>query len=55
MTLGLNWWWTPNSRMQFNYITGTIDQRAAVGGAPLVAGVTSGEYDVYGMRFMVDF
>lgn len=54
-TLGLNWWWTPYSRMQFNYIYGSMDQRAAVGGAPLVGGVTSGDYQMFGARFMVDF
>jgi len=54
-TAGLNWWWTSRSRMQFNYIYGQMDQRAAVGGAPLVAGVTSGHYDIFGVRFMVDF
>jgi len=58
-TLGLNWWWTPYSRMQFNYIHGSIDQRAAVGGVPIgsTAGAlpTSGDYDIFGTRFMVDF
>ncbi len=55
MTFGLNWWWTPYSRMQFNYIYGSIAQRAAVGGAPLVPGSTSDDYDIFGTRFMVDF
>jgi len=55
-TLGVNWWWTPYSRVQFNYIYGTIDQRAAVGGAPLAPGLpTSGDYTIFGTRFMVDF
>ena len=55
-TLGLNWWFNPNARMQFNYIYGSIDERAAVGGAPLAAGLgTTGDYDVFGTRFMVDF
>jgi phosphate-selective porin OprO/OprP len=55
-TFGLNWWWTPNSRMQFNYLYGNIDQRADVGGAPVAPGVpTNGDYDIYGCRFMVDF
>jgi phosphate-selective porin OprO and OprP len=55
MTFGLNWWWTPYSRMQFNYIYGSIDQRAAVGGAPLTGAFTSGDYNIFGTRFMVDF
>ncbi|MFV1965813.1 MAG: OprO/OprP family phosphate-selective porin [Pirellulaceae bacterium] len=55
MTFALNWWWTAYSRMQFNYIYGNIGQRAAVGGAPLVAGTTSGDYHIFGTRFMVDF
>jgi phosphate-selective porin OprO/OprP len=54
-TFGMNWWWTPYSRMQFNYIYGSMDERAAVGGAPLVGGVTSGDYQMFGARFMVDF
>lgn len=55
-TFGLNWWWTPYSRVQFNYLIGSIDQRAAVGGAPLDPSVsTSGQYDMFGLRFMVDF
>ncbi len=49
-TLGLNWWWTPYSRMQFNYIHGNISERV-VAGAP----ETSGDYDMFGTRFMVDF
>ena len=56
VTAGLNWWWNPHARMQFNFIYGSIDQRAAVGGAPLAAGLaTSGEYTVFGTRFMCDF
>ncbi|MGY8767788.1 MAG: OprO/OprP family phosphate-selective porin [Pirellulales bacterium] len=49
-TLGVNWWWSPNSRMQFNYINGSISERV-VAGAPS----TDGWYNVYGMRFAVDF
>ncbi len=48
VTLGLNWWWTPYSRLQFNLIYGDIDQRN-------VAGVTSGDYVIAGARFAVDF
>lgn len=49
-TLGINWWWSPNSRMQFNYINGSISERV-VTNAPS----TDGWYNIYGMRFMVDF
>lgn len=54
-TFGMNWWWTPYSRVQFNYIYGSIAERAAVGGAPLTGMATSGDYDVFGARWMVDF
>jgi len=43
--LGLNWYWNPYARMQFNYIYGDID-RGAVGG---------GNYQILGTRFMIDF
>ncbi len=48
-TLGLNWYWTPYSRMQFNVGYGTIDEHAPV------AGQTAGDYTFIGARFMVDF
>ena len=44
-TLGLNWYWTANARMQFNYINGDITN-----GDGDVA-----EYEIIGSRFMVDF
>lgn len=50
MTFGLNWWWTPYSRMQFNYIYGSIAQRSI---GPFVN--ASDDYDIFGSRFMVDF
>ena len=49
MTLGLNWYWNPNARMQFNYIHGKISNRD-VGLGPQTA-----DYDIYGARFMIDF
>ncbi len=57
MTFGLNWWWTPYSRMQFNYIYGSIAQRdpTTTGGVAVPGGLTSGDYDIFGTRFMVDF
>ena len=50
LTLGLNWYWTGNARMQFNYIMGEIDNNAVTRGVPL-----SGDYEILGCRFMVDF
>lgn len=50
VTFGLNWHWTAYSRMQFNYIHGTIE-----GADGTLGGVASGSYDVIGTRFMVDF
>ena len=49
-TFGLNWYWNPNARMQFNYINGKINDRT-VDGTPDVFG----DYDIYGVRWMVDF
>jgi phosphate-selective porin OprO/OprP len=46
-TLGMNWWWNPNARVQFNYINGQIEDRNALG--------TSGDYNIFGTRFMCDF
>lgn len=47
LTAGLNWYWSPNARMQFNYIHGSIVDKGAIG--------TGGDYDIIGTRFMVDF
>jgi phosphate-selective porin OprO/OprP len=47
LTIGLNWHWNENSRMQFNYITGNIEDRTDL--------VGTGNYDIFGARFMVDF
>ena len=48
-TFGLNWYWNPNARMQFNYIAGEITDRDTGTGAE------SGEYDIFGARWMIDF
>ena len=45
LTIGLNWYWNANARMQLNYISGDITTNAG----------TNGRYDVVGTRFMVDF
>lgn len=52
LTFGVNWHWTPYSRMQFNYMYGEIDENAgnAAGGGP-----DFGSYQIIGTRFMVDF
>ncbi|TWU36653.1 Phosphate-selective porin O and P [Novipirellula aureliae] len=50
-TYGLNWYWNPNARMQFNYISGNISNRDSGPGGAL----QSGDYDIYGVRFGVDF
>lgn len=51
ITFGLNWHWTPYSRMQFNYIHGDIENADT----SATAGPVSGDYDIVGARFMVDF
>ncbi len=48
-TLGLNWWWTPHSRIQFNAVCGDIDEHAPVGG------FTQGDFWAVGTRMAVDF
>jgi phosphate-selective porin OprO/OprP len=45
LTIGLNWYWNANARMQLNYITGDITTNQN----------TNGRYDIIGTRFMVDF
>ncbi|MEE2639817.1 MAG: porin, partial [Planctomycetota bacterium] len=47
LTLGLNWYWNPYARVQFNYIHGNIEDSSAPG--------IGGEYDIVGIRYMVDF
>ena len=44
-TLGMNWHWNPNTRLQMNYIMGEIRNNGGV----------SGNYDIIGARFMIDF
>ena len=53
-TYGMNWYWNPNARLQFNYINGKIiDRNVADSGDPL--NLVSGNYNIYGVRAMVDF
>lgn len=49
-TFGLNWYWNANARMQFNYINGKISDRTVGDTADVF-----GDYDIYGVRWMVDF
>lgn len=58
ITLGLNWYWTPYARWQFNYIYGRIDDHEI----DLISGpnagtnsILSGDYHILGTRFNVDF
>ena len=46
---GLNWYWTPRSRLQMNCIYGNITDHAPVDGQ------TEGDYVTIGTRVMVDF
>ncbi len=48
-TFGLNWLWNANTRLQFNYILGSISRRNS-GGVLL-----GGSYQSIGTRFMIDF
>lgn len=50
LTVGLNWHWNPNARMQFNFLYGNIHDRDDGAG-----GITSTDYSIFGTRFMVDF
>lgn len=52
LTIGMNWYWNANAKMQFDYISGEISN-SKVGnraGAPV-----RGDYNIYGARLMVDF
>lgn len=56
-TLGLNWYWTPYSKVQTNYIFGNIQdggQGQASPNAPLLAGV-GGDFQILGFRYMIDY
>ncbi len=55
LTLALNWYWNPNASLQFNYIHGQITD--SVNGVVSAAGgaAASGEYNIIGTRFRVDF
>ncbi|MCO8121155.1 OprO/OprP family phosphate-selective porin [Stieleria sp. TO1_6] len=55
VTAGMNWYWTAYSKIQMNYVTGSIEnagQGRATG--PLVAGI-GGDFNILGFRYMIDF
>ncbi len=54
-TLGLNWYWNPYARMQFNAIYGEIDDHEGFDDDDNSLGVLSGHYTILGTRLMVDF
>ena len=45
LTLALNWYWNPHSRLQLNYINGDVDSQ------PLAEGT----YDLFGLQFQAFF
>ena len=47
-TLGVNWHWNPNARLQLNYINGNIVGNQVRPG-------NDADYNILGARFMVDF
>ena len=56
LTIGMNWYWNSNARMQFNYINGRIEDAFGDGVAPDDGATsTTGSYNITGARFMVDF
>ena len=50
LTLALNWFWSANSKLQINYVTGHIEDHANQGG-----GFTAGNYSILGTRFLMFF
>lgn len=49
LTLGLNWWWTAYSKIQFNLVHGNIEQHRPVGG------FTDGHFWGFTTRVQADF
>ena len=54
LTLALNWYWNSHTRLQCNYIWGQIDDRRTTL-TNMTTPVVSGNYQVMGTRFMIDF
>lgn len=55
VTFGLNWYWTPYARLQFNYIYGEVEDRDANNTNDDIANIVSGDFGIIGVRAMVDF
>jgi len=49
VTLGVNWWFSNYSRIQFNVINGSIRDHAPI------AGYTAGNYTIIGTRYAINF
>lgn len=45
VTLGMNWWWNPNARLQLNWSFGEVEREP----------IASGNYSIIGLRWAVDF
>lgn len=56
-TFGVNWYWTPYARLQFNCIIGDIKGRDSNNDTspPGIPNVVDGHYTILGTRAMVDF
>lgn len=49
VTIGLNWVWNANTRLQLNYLNGSISDRNQLGT------LISGDYEIIGARLLIDF
>jgi phosphate-selective porin OprO/OprP len=50
LTFALNWHWNSHAKLQLNYIIGRIADRSAA-----IPSLTTGDYQIFGARFAVDF
>jgi phosphate-selective porin OprO/OprP len=53
-TVALNWYWNSHTRLQFNYLAGDISDRA-VASSTAPSELVSGDYQILGSRFMIDY
>lgn len=54
-TAGLNWYWTAYSKIQTNFVWGSIENAGeAQIPSPTLAGI-DGDFSILGMRYMIDF
>lgn len=49
VTIGLNWVWNANTRLQLNYLNGSIRNRSLLGA------LVGGDYEIIGARLLIDF